>query len=53
MAPQVSEDVYQGLADAGKTSSTRELLHGAVRRLRGAAAGHSPAVRAPHIHIGP
>ncbi|WP_049795755.1 CHAT domain-containing protein [Frankia sp. EAN1pec] len=53
VAPQVSEDVYTALAGGTGTSRTAELLHDAVNRLRGAAVGHSPAVWAPYIHIGP
>ncbi|MGW3645629.1 CHAT domain-containing protein [Streptomyces sp. NPDC000878] len=53
VAPQVSEDVYQALADSGGTSGAAELLHAAVRRLRNASVGHSPAVWAPYVHIGP
>ncbi|KQC37199.1 hypothetical protein UK82_17350 [Frankia sp. ACN1ag] len=52
VAPQVGQDVYQALADAGQTRDLAALLHQAVRRLRDRDDSRSPLVWAPYVHIG-
>ncbi|HEV2375461.1 MAG TPA: CHAT domain-containing protein [Streptosporangiaceae bacterium] len=53
LAPQVTNDVYTGLAAGRDVSAIGDLLHQAVRRLRNAGNVTMPALWAPYIHIGP